>query len=90
MKKEILSSSFTYILAGKLGIKLSIIEIGGKSDESRIAMSSVPIERIRHLDAMELVIPRLGKLSNTIPPLISSFLSFLIFTILTIARDIST
>jgi hypothetical protein len=73
MKKEILSSSFTYILAGKFGIKLLIIEIGGKSGESTIATSSVPIERIRHLDAMELTTPTLGKPSNTIPPLISTF-----------------
>ena len=73
MKKEILSSSFTYILAGKLGIKLSIIEIGGKSGELRIATSSVPIERIRHLDAIELITFVLGKPSSTIPPLISTF-----------------
>jgi hypothetical protein len=52
MKKEILSYSFTNILAGKLGIKLSIIEIGGKAGESRIATSSVTIERIKHLDAV--------------------------------------
>ena len=40
------------------------------------------------LDAMELITPALGKPSNTIPPLISTSLSFLIFMILGIAKDI--
>ena len=59
---------------------------GGKSGESRNATRSVPVERIKHSDAIALTRPLLlGKPSKTIPPLrlislllLSFFFHFLI------------
>lgn len=48
---------------------------GGKSGESRNATRSVPVERIKHSDAIALTRPvLLGSPSRTVPPLRSIFL----------------
>src|SRR6478609_3808562 len=48
---------------------------GGKSGESRNATRSVPVERIKHSDAIALTRPvLLGRPSKTVPPLRSIFL----------------
>lgn len=68
------------------GTKLFTIDISGKSGKSKKATRSVPVERIKHSDAIALTRPLLlGKPSKTIPPLrlislllLSFFFHFLI------------